>query len=820
MKKTLLISIALLLYAITNAQIVSIPDANFKAYLVSNGYINTNNDAEIQVSEAANYTDGIYVSNLNITDLTGIEAFTAIYQLICDHNQLTNLDVSNNVDLQVLDCSFNQLTHLDVTNNTGLLTLKCQNNQLTGLNANNYSIATLFAQNNLLTHLDVSNVNWNNLNVSNNQLLSLSAGSGNMANFEGFDATINNLTCINVTDVGYSAVTWVNIDDYVGFSLDCEACIIDVPDVNFKTYLVTNPLINVNGDGEIQCSEAYAFTGTIDAGFLNISNLKGIEEFVNLPILYCNNNDLTSVDLGSNLALLELRCSTNLLEDLDITQNTELTFLNCSSNPLNSINISQNTALEELWCRSNSISNLDLSQNTALTYLDFRNNQISNIDLTQNLNLEKLYCRDNMLTNLDLSSHTSLIVLNAVNNQLTSLDVKNGNNTNFTSFFTTDNPDLTCINVDDAAWSTANWTSIDATISFSENCDCIVNIPDAIFKDLLVSDAAINTNGDTEIQCSEAAAFTGTIAVGYWSIADLTGIEAFTSITALYCNNNDLTSLDVSHNTALTFLDASSNPINTLDISQNINLTTLYCSNNALSVLDITQNTLLTFLECDDNSLSTLNLTQNVALEDLRCENNALNTLNLTQNPALATLECRNNLLTSLDLSQNTALVSLVCNDNLLTELDVSSNILLNFIFCNNNELTSLNVANGNNINFEYFKATNNPNLTCIEVDDATWSTANWTNIDATASFSENCALATEAFAMDAISMYPNPAHNILYIETQSDLKDISIFNLIGKLVLRTTTSTIDISHIPTGMYLVKFKDVSGATGTQKFIKN
>ena len=52
-----------------------------------------------------------------------------------------------------------------------------------------------------------------------------------------------------------------------------------------------------------------------------------------------------------------------------------------------------------------------------------------------------------------------------------------------------------------------------------------------------------------------------------------------------------------------------------------------------------------------------------------------------------------------------------------------------------------MNVANGNNLNVLNFNAINNPNLTCIQVDDAAYSTTTWTNIDATASFSENCAL-------------------------------------------------------------------------------
>ena len=37
---------------------------------------------------------------------------------------------------------------------------------------------------------------------------------------------------------------------------------VNIPDANFKAVLVGNPGINTNGDGEIQVSEAAAFTGT------------------------------------------------------------------------------------------------------------------------------------------------------------------------------------------------------------------------------------------------------------------------------------------------------------------------------------------------------------------------------------------------------------------------------------------------------------------------------------------------------------------------------------------------------------------------------
>ena len=71
-------------------------------------------------------------------------------------------------------------------------------------------------------------------------------------------------------------------------------------------------------------------------------------------------------------------------------------------------------------------------------------------------------------------------------------------------------------------------------IGFGQN----VNIPDANFKAALVGNIAINTNGDNEIQVSEASVFNGTINVYNLNIFSLSGIEAFVSLTVLFCQNN------------------------------------------------------------------------------------------------------------------------------------------------------------------------------------------------------------------------------------------------------------------------------------------
>ena len=70
------------------------------------------------------------------------------------------------------------------------------------------------------------------------------------------------------------------------------------------------------------------------------------------------------------------------------------------------------------------------------------------------------------------------------------------------------------------------------------------------------------------------------------NISDLTGIEDFIALTYLDCHTNELTSLDVSQNTALTILFCEYNQLICLDISSNTALTYLYCQDNLLEQLN------------------------------------------------------------------------------------------------------------------------------------------------------------------------------------------------------------------------------------------
>ena len=168
-------------------------------------------------------------------------------------------------------------------------------------------------------------------------------------------------------------------------------------------------------------------------------------------------------------------------------------------------------------------------------------------------------------------------------------------------------------------------------------------------------------------------------------LTSLQGIEYFESLTELYCLSNQLTSLDVSANTALTKLYCQNNQLTSLDVSGCTALTYLNCGSNQLTSLDVSANTALTTLWCYYNQLESLDVSANTALTELECDDNQLTSLDVSANTALTYLDCASNQLTTLDVSGCTALMGLYCYSNQLESLDVSGCTALTELYCENN---------------------------------------------------------------------------------------------------------------------------------------
>ena len=272
---------------------------------------------------------------------------------------------------------------------------------------------------------------------------------------------------------------------FLGFTLVGFSQTTEIPDPNFEQALIDLGFDTAPINGSVPTANISGVT-SLNVSNYNIADLTGIEDFIALINLNCFDNQLTSLDVSNNTALTGLSCSNNQLTSLDVSNSTALTELYCTfNNQLTSLDVSNNTALTELYCRSNQLTSLDVSNNTALTIL---------------------WCYENQLTSLDVSNNNALTALDCGDNQLTSLDVRNGNNTNFTNFYSTNNPDLICIFVDDASYSTTNWADIDPASTFVNNeaeCDAITPPANDLCIDAIdIDDITLPHSGSTVLASS------------------------------------------------------------------------------------------------------------------------------------------------------------------------------------------------------------------------------------------------------------------------------------------------------------------------------
>ena len=116
------------------------------------------------------------------------------------------------------------------------------------------------------------------------------------------------------------------------------------------------------------------------------------------------------------------------------------------------------------------------------------------------------------------------------------------------------------------------------------------------------------------------------------------------------------------------------------------------------------------------------------------------------------------------------------------------------------------------------FIALNNPNLNCIQVDDAAWSTSNWSNIDAGASFSTNCNLSINRMTgkLSSLNAYPNPTTGkiSLVLGKRYANTNVEVSNIIGQVIFSNNykgEQNLDlILEGGTGVYFIKVKTEEG----------
>ena len=244
---------------------------------------------------------------------------------------------------------------------------------------------------------------------------------------------------------------------------------------------------------------------------------------------------------------------------------------------------------------------------------------------------------------------------------------------------------------------TENGVSAQADAAVPEGYIAIneTNFPDPNFRDYMARNW--DQNNDKYFSPSEIAAAKWITCDNLWEgqpIKSLKGIEYFTEIWELTCVYNDLTEIDLSHNTKLEYLNCHHNKLEKLDVSGLPLLKTFYCGQNKLQSIDVSKNKQLKDFSCTENPLNTLDVSQNTELEKLACVGNNLTELDVSKNKNLKILWCYQNKLSSLNLENQTELELLGCRENPLSVLSISANTKLKKLYVNKTNLTSLDATN------------------------------------------------------------------------------------------------------------------------------
>ena len=328
----------------------------------------------------------------------------------------------------------------------------------------------------------------------------------------------------------------------------------------------------------------------------NISNLQGIEIFTELEnfdcsynnvtsipfttynklkYLKCNNNKITQLLGGYNWisyfsVLVELDCSNNLLEGLNLPSYNTLTKVNASNNRFTSfsynsskkltyLDLSNNPNLKTINCEWDALTTLKVANCPSLTYITCRGNSLTSLDLSGCTNLKELNCSDNKLTSINnLSSCASLEYLYCSKNQLTSL------------------------------------TGLSYTLK-GLNCD--------------------------ENKLSGAFQLSGRNNLNYLNLSGNTGL------TSVNVNNNKLNEIHYDNCPNISELNLSNNQFTSIDVSSLSNLLSLVIDHNKLTSLNLSNNTKLKTLYANSNQLTSLNVQGCAALTTAYCQDNKLSTV-------------------------------------------------------------------------------------------------------------------------------------------------------------------------------------------------
>ncbi len=174
------------------------PDAAFRAHILENYDLDHNlylSENEISAVNSI-LCSGTEDAPGAIASLAGIEYFTELESLNCSYNQLSSLDLDDNLMLRELDCSCNQLSTADFQQNSSLAVLNCSGNQLSSLSLGT-ALTELYCSSNALTSLDTGSLSsLRILCCDQNQLASIDTDS--LSSLQTLDISFNPVASLSL----------------------------------------------------------------------------------------------------------------------------------------------------------------------------------------------------------------------------------------------------------------------------------------------------------------------------------------------------------------------------------------------------------------------------------------------------------------------------------------------------------------------------------------------------------------------------------------------------------------------------------------------
>lgn len=197
-----------------------------------------------------------------------------------------------------------------------------------------------------------------------------------------------------------------------------------------------------------------------------------------------------------------------------------------------------------------------------------------------------------------------------------------------------------------------------------EESEIFVNIPDPVFKKLLLNAADINKDNEISISEARAATWFGENLNPTEKIKDITGLEEFINLENFVMNAQHVEVFDFTNNKKLKTIQVYGSNAKILKLPYHPELTVLEFNNGQLEELDLSGCVNLVRVDVPAHRLKKLNVTSCIALDRLWFYDNELTKVDLLTNINLRNIVCHSNNLEELDVSNLKSLEDLSCRQN------------------------------------------------------------------------------------------------------------------------------------------------------------